>query len=66
MSCSFLLLDPTCIDPITEVLIEVLFPFTNLGFLFLGLFTIPDVSKTMKHEYEFLKKELSTNEKWCN
>ncbi len=61
ITTSFILIDPSRLDNITEILIKFLFPMTNLGFLFIGIFTILDISRTMKTEYEMIKKELINN-----
>jgi hypothetical protein len=62
IATSVLLIDPTRLDVITETLIIIMFPLTNIGFLFIGLLTILDISKTMKNEYETIKNELEFND----
>jgi uncharacterized membrane protein (DUF106 family) len=40
-----------------ELLIIIIFSIANVGFLFLGITTIADISWTMHKEYERIKKE---------
>ena len=61
---SLMLLEPARIGLMEDLIVRFLFPMSYFGFLFVGLYTLLDITLAMKRDYEQKKQELTEEEEF--